>query len=177
MIYLRFLNKGGGTRSLYRGGGSIGFVAAARAGWLVARDPDHPKRSVLAHVKGNTAGERPVSLRYGFEPTELGVARIKWLGHCPLTADELLEAAVSSSEERSNIDEAMDLMQHLLADGPKLKSVVMEVAKKHGISRATIDRARGRLGLIIRKVPSPDGTFRGNEWALPKERGPERIPA
>jgi hypothetical protein len=139
------------------------------AGWLVVADPDRPKNSVLAHVKGNVAGGKPASLRYSFELTPLGVSRVVWRGECPLTADELLESAAGTPEERSNIDEAMDLLQQLLADGPKLKSSIVEVAKKHGISRATVDRARARLGLVVRKLPSADGTFRGNEWALAQE--------
>src|SRR5207249_502452 len=36
---VRHLNKRGTRQSLYRGGGSIGFLGACRSGWLIARHP------------------------------------------------------------------------------------------------------------------------------------------
>jgi hypothetical protein len=43
---LRHLNKGGGTKAWYRGGGSIAIIGAARAGLLVAADPENPNHRV-----------------------------------------------------------------------------------------------------------------------------------
>ena len=40
VIILRHLNKSGGANALYRGGGSIGIVGAARAAFMCGRDPD-----------------------------------------------------------------------------------------------------------------------------------------
>ncbi|MGH3584576.1 MAG: AAA family ATPase, partial [Mycobacterium sp.] len=48
VLLLRHLNKAKGGDPMYRGGGSIGIVGAARAGMLVAADPDDPERRVLA---------------------------------------------------------------------------------------------------------------------------------
>ena len=50
LLLLRHLNKTSGGPAIYRGGGSIGIVGAARAGYLVARDPDDPETRVLACV-------------------------------------------------------------------------------------------------------------------------------
>ena len=63
VLLLRHLNKAKGGDPLYRGGGSIGIVGAARAGLLVAPDPDDPERRVLASVKSNL-GPAPESLAY-----------------------------------------------------------------------------------------------------------------
>jgi RecA-family ATPase len=51
VVYLRYLNKGTGTKAIYRDGGSIAISASARSGMLVAPDPDAPTHRVLAHVK------------------------------------------------------------------------------------------------------------------------------
>jgi hypothetical protein len=39
VVLIRHLNKKGGDRSLYRGAGSIGFLAACRCGWLFDPEP------------------------------------------------------------------------------------------------------------------------------------------
>ncbi len=38
VLVVRHLNKGGSSNPLYRGGGSIGIIGAARSGLLVAKD-------------------------------------------------------------------------------------------------------------------------------------------
>jgi AAA domain len=55
VLLVRHLNKQGGRRALYRGGGSIGLLAACRSGWLLAEDPQEARRRVLAQVKNNLA--------------------------------------------------------------------------------------------------------------------------
>src|SRR5438876_129018 len=83
------LNKAATSRSLYRGGGSIGFNAVCRSSWLFDHDPDDHDRLVMAQIKNNFA-TRQQSLAYrivgqdGAEPT------LEWLGLNPLTADQLL---------------------------------------------------------------------------------------
>jgi len=77
ILLLRHLNKGNGD-PLYRGGGSIGIVGAARAGMIVATDPDNADQRVLASVKNNLA-PKPPSLLYQLVPDDLrGVPRVQW---------------------------------------------------------------------------------------------------
>ena len=59
VLVVRHLNKSGGSNALYRGGGSIGIIGAARVGAVVAPDPDDPtgERRVLAITKCNLASE------------------------------------------------------------------------------------------------------------------------
>ena len=40
VVVIRHLNKTGGANPLYRGGGSIGIIGAARAAMIVAPDPE-----------------------------------------------------------------------------------------------------------------------------------------
>lgn len=178
-IGLRHLNKGGGTKAKYRGGGTVGLGAACRSELMVVADPDVPPNtagSVLAWVKGNLTGNRPSSLRFGFDRSEIeGIARIGWKGTSSLSASELLEAEVSSYEERSTIEEAIDFLRDFLADEPRLKKDVIKAGREQGISRATIDRARARIGIIVQKAPLQDGKFVGNEWKLKTELSREDL--
>ena len=65
----RHLNKTGDFHSLYRGGGSIAFVAACRSAFLCARDPHDPLRSIMAQIKNNL-GPRQPSLAYRIQVQE-----------------------------------------------------------------------------------------------------------
>src|SRR5205085_12141835 len=51
IVLVRHLNKTGVMRSLYRSGGSIGFLGTCRTAWLVAPDPQQPEQRVLAQIK------------------------------------------------------------------------------------------------------------------------------
>ena len=63
IVVVRHLNKSVGANPLYRGGGSIGIIGAARCGLLLAPDPDDPERRILAATKGNL-GQLPPSLAF-----------------------------------------------------------------------------------------------------------------
>src|SRR5262245_44159522 len=72
IVVIRHLNKGGNSSSpLYRGGGSIGIIGAARSALLVGEDPDDPDRRILARNKGNLSAPVP-SLTYRLEGTADG---------------------------------------------------------------------------------------------------------
>ncbi len=68
IIVVRHLNKTAAANPLYRGGGSIGIIGAARCGLLLARDPDDPHRRILAATKGNLAAPPP-SLTFRLNPS------------------------------------------------------------------------------------------------------------
>ena len=98
-LLLRHLNKATGGTPMYRGGGSIGIVGAARAGYLVARDPDDPDTRVLACVKSNLARE-PESLTYRRQSAPgTDVARVVWTGTSVHDAAGLLRTAEGEGEE------------------------------------------------------------------------------
>src|SRR5205807_2133761 len=59
ILLVRHLNKLGDQRAVYRGGGSIGLIAACRSAWLLAADPDCPARRILAQNKNNLAPYQP----------------------------------------------------------------------------------------------------------------------
>jgi hypothetical protein len=145
IVLVRHLTKGGGGQPLYRGGGSIGIIAAARAGLLVAPDPDDPegRRRVLAVTKDNLA-ELPPALVYRIDADAHGVPRIAWLGETTHTATQLL-AAPAGDDERSALDEAKRFLRDLLADGPVAADAVWREARRADIAEATLRRAKAAL--------------------------------
>src|SRR5207248_6843809 len=86
LLMHRHLNKQGGGRALYRGLGSIAFVAACRFAMLVGRDPQRPKQCVLAQVRHSLAKPQP-SLRYRIGAGAGDGPKIEWLGTSQVSAD------------------------------------------------------------------------------------------
>lgn len=148
-LAVRHLSKATAVSALYRGGGSIGIVGAARAALLMAKDPDDDGRRVLAMTKNNLAA-MPTALALMIEDDGAGVGRVAWLGESTISADEALAAASASPdgpEERGRLDEATEWLAGELAGGA-VESVTMDKrAKACGIAVGTLRRAKLRLGV------------------------------
>jgi len=163
IVPVRHLSKAPGNNPLYRGGGSIGIIGAARSGLLVAKDPDNVDRRILASTKCNLA--KPASsLAFELSAAENGALRVGWIGESTLTADALL-AVPKDDEDRNAVQEAVQVLQSVLADGPVPADDAKKEARKAGISERTIYRAKDILGVKSRKV-----SFTGKgvwQWSLP----------
>src|SRR5262249_49526248 len=103
LLMQRHLNKQGGGRAVYRGLGSIAFVAACRLPMLGGRAPSVRGRCVRAQVRSSLAGPQP-SLAYQLRVADGALPVVEWLGASPLSADELL--AGGASREQGARDEA-----------------------------------------------------------------------
>ncbi|MGH9507831.1 MAG: AAA family ATPase, partial [Terriglobales bacterium] len=162
IVMIRHLRKAADGNPLYRGGGSIGIIGAARAGLLAARDPDDPDRRVLAVTKANLARESP---SLGYRTVERGGAvAIEWLGASAHDAAALL-ASPASAEERGELADAMEWLRERLAGGPAAARDVQKDSAKAGIAERTLRRARERLGIRPRlRGYGRDGKW---EWGLP----------
>jgi hypothetical protein len=141
----RHLNKQGGGRALYRGLGSIAFLAACRYAMLVGRDPLGAGRCVLAPVR-HALTEPPPSLAYRIAagPT------VEWLGPTSLTADQPLADCVRS--RHGPRDNAAAFLQQYLADGPRLSTEVWDATRKAGHSERTVQRAKAALGIRSHQI-------------------------
>jgi hypothetical protein len=89
MLLLRHLRKGKGGDPVHSGAGSIGIVGAARAGFVVTRDPDRDDVRIFASVKSNLAA-CPKSLSYRLIDGRSGAVAVEWLGEDRRCASELL---------------------------------------------------------------------------------------
>lgn len=162
ILLLRHLNKTTGSNPLYRGGGSIGIVGAARVGLLAAVDPDDETRRVLAVTKCNLAPEPP-ALAYRLQGADNGVARVQWCGESTASAATLL-ASPSGEDERSERDEAVEWLDGFLEEhgGEVRAGDAIKAAKADGIAERTLQRARKRAGIASVKA----GLHGGWVWQL-----------
>ncbi len=162
IVLVRHLNKAMGGSAIYRGGGSIGIVGAARSGLLVAKHPDDEERRILASTKCNL-GPPPPSLAYRLEGHENGAGYIVWEGVTTHTADALVSQP-QGDEERTAREEAKDFLRDVLASGPVPSKEILRQARDAGINEKTLRRAKGDIGVTARK----DGFDAGWIWELPQ---------
>ena len=147
LLLHRHLNKQGGGQALYRGLGSIAFMAACRFAMLVARDPKRPKQCVLAQVRHSMAKPQP-SLRYRIQSSTGEAPKIEWLGTSPVSSDELLAGASKGGRR----DQAAAFLEHSLAAGPRRARDIWAAAKKARLAFRTVQRAKRDLGVRCQRV-------------------------
>ncbi|MDO8879987.1 MAG: AAA family ATPase [Coriobacteriia bacterium] len=159
VLLVRHLNKAVGGNPLYRGGGSIGIVGAARSGLVVGRDPADPTRRVLASTKCNLAPEPP-SLAFHIE-TVAEASVIRWDGVSDSSAADVL--SLGNEEERTARDEAAAFLREILADGEMPARDVKRLAREADIAERTLARAKRELKVESRQL----GHHSGWVWSLP----------
>ncbi len=165
IVIVRHLNKSGGANPLYRGAGSIGIIAAARSGLLLAADPDDPQRRILALSKGNLACA-VASLAFRLENVPgATVARVAWDGESSWTATTLLQGPTEDDGDsrRSVIEEARAWLREALAAGPRLARELRQEAGERGIGRSALYAARKAEGVAIAKEHTVQGSW---VWTL-----------
>lgn len=156
VILIRHHNKAAGGPALYRGGGSIGIVGAARAAYAVIRDPDDNDHRLLATVKSNLAPEAPTWGYTLVEVPHLGVARIEWDDRPDdRDAGTLLAGTLSGA-----LAEAVTWLTEWRArhSGQVRAAQLLTDAADAGIATTTLHRARKQLGIRTSKS--------GSEWVL-----------
>jgi hypothetical protein len=155
---IRHMNKADTKQALYRGGGSIGIIGAARFGMMVARDPDDEESRVLATTKCNLAVEPP-SLKYRLESVPgTDVARVAWYGESsPYSAQQLLDAKTDEDDDGEEVDA---WLRHLIPEQGVTRAYVTKEARKSGYSERQIRRAVKRL-----RISSKPSDF-GGEWVM-----------
>ncbi|MCC6131408.1 MAG: AAA family ATPase [Acidobacteria bacterium] len=172
LLVVRHLNKSAGGQAIYRGGGSIGIAGAARVVLLVAKDPEDEERRILAVVKNNLA-KFPDSLAFRLQSVG-HVARVEWDSEpVSYTADELLAVSAQDPDSQEERDEkrtakkaAAEWLTDLLMDGPVPSEEIPDIAKKAGLSWATVRRAKETLGVVSQRIgPGRNAPW---EWRLPE---------
>lgn len=148
IVLIGHMNKASGSKSTYRGLGSIDFQATARSVLVVGRIKDKPTIRVIGHDKSSLA---PEGKSIAFElNAENG---FKWLGHYDISVDELL----SGVNKESKSQRAETLLEDMLTNGEKSQVEILEQAKALGISKRVLDQAKKNLG--VKSVKHSDKWF------------------
>jgi putative DNA primase/helicase len=136
------------TKALHRITGSIAFVAAARAAWLVATDPDDEggDRRLFLPVKNNLG--RASGLAFAITD-----GRVAWEPGPVLTSADDIDGEGDASPR----EEAMGWLTDLLTAGPIAATKVWAKAKMERIAERTLKRAKKELGIVSERV--------GDAWA------------
>jgi hypothetical protein len=171
VVDVRHLNKSGGANAVYRGGGSIGIIGAARSALMVMPDPDDETecRRVLAVSKCNLAPRAP-SLAYHVETSEEhDCGRVVWEGQSRHTAVTLLSGP-PNDEERSVRAEASDWLRALLTPDRVRADEVKRLWRATGWgSESTLTRARRDIKVVSRREGFGPGAVYW--WELPDHAG------
>jgi len=155
VLAIRHLTKGGASRAIYRGLGSIDITAACRSALLAGCDPQNPASRGLVQIKSNLA---PTGPAIGFELRDGG---FYWTGESSLTA-----AVILASEDEPGAsagEEAADLLRDVLADGPVPAAEVWQEVSAAGLKDRTVKRAKARLGVRTFRRGEP-GRRGGGVW-------------
>jgi AAA domain-containing protein len=168
IVAVRHLNKSATANPLYRGLGSIGIIAAARCGLLLAPDPNDAERRILASSKANLGRPSPaLAFRLLASPGS-HVARVVWDGESEWTADQLLRESASGVASHSLLTDAREWLRAALADGPRSARNILREAHEAGIGRNVLYAARKLEGVSISKERVAGGRW---VWSYPTGDG------
>ena len=161
IVLIGHMNKAAGSKSTYRGLGSIDIQATARSVLLVARLRDKPNIRIMAHDKSSLA---PTGDAIGFEVTE--DSGIVCIGPYDITIDELLSG--NEGRGKKKLDIAENFIKEYFGTNKVIPSneIMMEAAKR-SIKRNTLLSAKKKLGITSDKEKAEDGTIYWT-WIMPE---------
>ena len=139
IVIVGHLNKSG-SKSQYRGLGSIDIHAAARSVLTVGRINVDEHMRAFVHGKSNLA-PCGSSIAFGLDP-KTGFC---WLGEHDVTMEELLRGGSTKTESQSS--KAKRLIETMLAHGPVAAKEIMCAAEEQGISPKTLNRVKSSMGV------------------------------
>ncbi len=163
IILIGHMNKASGSKSTYRGLGSIDIQATARSVLLVARLRDKPNIRIMAHDKSSLAPARDA---IGFEMTEDN--GMVCIGPYDITIDELLSGNEGRGKKKLDIAESF-IKEYFGAAKEIISNDILQEAARRGIKRNTLLSAKKKLGISSGKGKTDDGISYWT-WIMPKER-------
>lgn len=155
ILIVAHLNKREESSAMYRVGGSIGIVGAARSVLMVSPVPNKDTR-VLYSLKSNLS-KRPPSLEYKTKTTtkEKGNGAGDWKGEDKVISSTIhwmgeidfdpLSGAIAPQQRAE--DTAEGFVRQLMEDGEVFVDDVFREAKMAGISKSQLNRVRESIGI------------------------------
>jgi len=167
VVGVSHLNKAGGQKALLRVSGSLAFVAAARAAYLIASDDESDGRRLLLPLENNIGPDR-TGFSFNIKSVSLGsgieTSCVAWDSKpVTVTADDVLGAETSGGHGKGALEEAKEFLRDVLSRGGIEGTAIYRQADDAGHSKRTIDRAKRELG-----IRSSKSTFTSPwRWDLP----------
>lgn len=158
IIGIMHMNKSQATDVIFRASGSVQFMAAAKAAFLIAGDTYDPtgKRKLFMPVKSNLSPDRS-SLAFRIEPftithneKAIETGRVVF-EQASFQVDVMDIMNPENRQEKTLVGQAIDFLKGALKDGPKFAQDLERQATELGISESTYKKARGKLGIIAKK--------------------------
>lgn len=156
VILIGHMNKGGSSKSLYRGLGSIDIAAIARSVLMISRDESRPDIRYMYPIKSSLAPEGP-AIAFSFK--EHG--GIVWHGKYDLNTAELMDSITVKTTKRERA--RAKLVQLLEHEDRPAKEVYAGLADI-GVGSRTVEKAKKELQVT---------TYRSGGswyWSLPKPK-------
>ena len=147
IVLIGHMNKASGSKSTYRGLGSIDFQATARSVLVVGRIKDDTTLRVIAHDKSSLAPEG-TSIAFRMDKDN----GFTWEGVYDITVEELL----SGESRGQKTKDAKSFLAEILAEGQLSCNEITEAAKEKGIKKKTLWNAKKEMNIDSVKV--------GNQW-------------
>lgn len=163
VVVLTHLNKSNQQDAIARVIGSVGLIAAARAGFMVTKDAENPEKRYFIPIKNNIGNDR-TGFAYSIEGMELEASiktsKIVWGEQ--VEAQKIL---YPEHKEKTSTNGAKSFLEELLVGNPKPAKEVLEEAEGAGYSKQSIQRAAQKLGIKRKKVGMKNGWL----WSLPED--------
>lgn len=156
VLIIRHLTKAKHDKAIYRGGGSMDVIGAARSAFLVCEHPNDSSTKLVVHIKHNIA-KRGQTQSYEIFADDGGMATLNWLGPSDITIDDLISSE-GGTPKMSALDEEIQFLRVFLKNGPVATTKVEKEAAARDISEKTLERARRSLGIVSKK--------KGKSWVL-----------
>ena len=163
IVLIGHMNKAAGSKSTYRGLGSIDIQATARSVLLVARLRDKPNIRIMAHDKSSLA---PTGDAIGFEMTE--ESGMICIGPYDITIDELLSGNEGRGKKKLDIAENF-IKEYFGSRKEIITNDILQEAARRGIKRNMLLSAKKKLGIASGKGKTDDGISYWT-WIMPEER-------
>lgn len=176
IVGITHMNKNADLTPGQRVLGSTGFLAAARAAWLVQLDKNNSERRLFVPLKGNLS-ENPNGLAYRLMSrsvqTEKGLAPSAYCAFesdpVYFTAEELLAPDKGSPGRPGKRETAGDWLWNYLSDGPKLWTDIKQAGEKAEYKEKTLKRAKKDNNIQSICSYNPETGKNDWEWALPTD--------
>jgi putative DNA primase/helicase len=156
VVGIDHLNKSGAAQAMMRVLGSVAFVAAARAVYVVVRDEEDDARRLMLPAKNNLGKMRTGLAFRVFEKLATSIfdayPTIKWEDEpVTMTADEAL-----ANKQDGRKSETAELAKRLIAEALAERSVpakeIEELAGAKNISHRSLDTAKKAMGVVSSKI-------------------------